>query len=294
MRGLLLLLLVLGAPGIARAQELRRDPASGDFVLTFTDLDGVRRSVIVPARDKVDARMDLRIGETAGGLEYVYVLENRPTPRAKSPITRVQIDCPADARTAAPASWNASAVDQDGRNVCSFLFRTEWLEPGKMVEGLRLESTWLPAIVEARVVGHGRPVMWPSEEGAVPAEVYALADQVRGRTGGWLSLAVVAPGRSPDALADPRAGIVAVKGDLARVCSDRVWIANVGICRSLEAKLDAASRSLERGDTASARGQLQSFLRELEAQHGAQPGKHVSDNAYWLLKTNAEYVLSRL
>ncbi|MFS8638569.1 MAG: hypothetical protein FWJ74_10805, partial [Gemmatimonadota bacterium] len=79
-----------------------------------------------------------------------------------------------------------------------------------------------------------------------------------------------------------------------RACGELGWITNAGVCRSLEAKLEAAERSLERGNTNSARGQLGAFLQELEAQHGPQPGKHVSDNAYWLLKINVEYVLSRM
>jgi len=33
-------------------------------------------------------------------------------------------------------------------------------------------------------------------------------------------------------------------------------------------------------------------LSELEAQHGV--GRPVTDNAYWLLKVNAEFVLGRL
>ncbi|HEX6940536.1 MAG TPA: hypothetical protein VF158_14060 [Longimicrobiales bacterium] len=79
-----------------------------------------------------------------------------------------------------------------------------------------------------------------------------------------------------------------------RACTDLGWITNPGVCRSLEAKLEAAARALERGQMEAARGQLGSFLQELEAQHGPEPGKHVSDNAYWLLKINAEYVRGTL
>ncbi len=64
--------------------------------------------------------------------------------------------------------------------------------------------------------------------------------------------------------------------------------------RSLQAKLDAATRSLARGNAASACGQLEAFLRELDAQHGPQPGKHIDDNAYTLLKIGIEYLLRRL
>ena len=72
------------------------------------------------------------------------------------------------------------------------------------------------------------------------------------------------------------------------------WVTNPGVCNSLQVKLDHAQTSLGRGQVQSARGELQAFLNELTAQHGAEPGKHVTDNAYWLLKTNAEFVLSKL
>ncbi|MGB7211166.1 MAG: hypothetical protein WBC97_00915 [Gemmatimonadales bacterium] len=68
------------------------------------------------------------------------------------------------------------------------------------------------------------------------------------------------------------------------------WISNAGICTSLSQKLTAASASLTRGDTTAAKTQLGALQHELDAQRG----KHVTDNAYWLLKTNAEYVLMHL
>ncbi|HEX7117997.1 MAG TPA: hypothetical protein VF212_04380 [Longimicrobiales bacterium] len=128
----------------------------------------------------------------------------------------------------------------------------------------------------------------------MPDEVYALADRVRGRAGGWLSIAIVAPGRPWDAMADPISGMDTIRADLDRACTDLAWITNPGVCRSLQAKLDAAARALERGESEAARGPLASFLQELDAQHGAGPGKPVSDNAYWLLKINAEYLIERL
>lgn len=63
-----------------------------------------------------------------------------------------------------------------------------------------------------------------------------------------------------------------------------------GIVQSLDAKLDAAKASLARGDRKTAANQLNAFIRELQAQRG----KHVSDNAYYLLATNAQYILTKL
>jgi FIMAH domain-containing protein len=72
------------------------------------------------------------------------------------------------------------------------------------------------------------------------------------------------------------------------------WISSDGVCHSLQVKLDQARLALSQGRTESAKGQLGAFVEELAAQHGPEPGKHVNDNAYWLLKVNAEFLAARL
>jgi hypothetical protein len=79
-----------------------------------------------------------------------------------------------------------------------------------------------------------------------------------------------------------------------RSCTELGWVGHQGVCRSLLAKLEAAIAALERGGTAAARGQLEAFLAELEAQHGPEPGKHVNDSAFWLLRVTAEFLVRNL
>lgn len=84
---------------------------------------------------------------------------------------------------------------------------------------------------------------------------------------------------------------------LDRSCTELgepAWIDDEATCGRLRVKLDESAAALARGQPAAARDQLESFLAELADQHGPEPGKHVNDNAYWLLKTNVEIVLSRL
>lgn len=68
------------------------------------------------------------------------------------------------------------------------------------------------------------------------------------------------------------------------------WVSDPGTCTSLSQKLAAVSTSLGLGDTTAARKQLGAFDGELDAQRD----KHVSENAYWLLKANTSYVRERL
>jgi len=76
------------------------------------------------------------------------------------------------------------------------------------------------------------------------------------------------------------------------MCSDLLWITSASACGSLRARLQQASQGVTQGDNGGARAQLESLLTELGAQHG--PGLPVNDNAYWLLKVNAEFILSRI
>jgi hypothetical protein len=84
-----------------------------------------------------------------------------------------------------------------------------------------------------------------------------------------------------------------IQGFLTRSCGADGWITNRGVCSSLGGKLQRASDAISTGNAAAARPHLTAFLAELEAQHGDQPGKHVTDIAYALLKPNVLYLMSR-
>ena len=68
------------------------------------------------------------------------------------------------------------------------------------------------------------------------------------------------------------------------------WIDNTGIANSLDQKLDAAKKKLVGDDNSAARNILQAFVNEVEAQKD----KHLTSEAYALLKFNAEFLIDRL
>ncbi len=63
-----------------------------------------------------------------------------------------------------------------------------------------------------------------------------------------------------------------------------------GIVQSLDAKLTAAKASAASGDDKTSINQLNAFINELQAQHG----KHLNDNAYYMLLPDAQFVISKL
>lgn len=91
------------------------------------------------------------------------------------------------------------------------------------------------------------------------------------------------------AAASPPALLRSLRDEVAAVCR-LSWIADGGICVSLDAKLAAAAASLDRSQPAVAGNQLNAFQSELAAQRG----KSVGEGAFTLLSENAGYLASRL
>lgn len=191
-------------------------------------------------------------------------------------------------RVEAPIGWYAShgLVSDSAAVDWSSLVRRAQLSPGRTLGGFAFESVGALDVVSFLVEGHFEiPVVTDTTEGLLKQAPSPWANAFRGQT-----IGVVAPpaDTSPSSL-------IARLGDrTGRVCGDLGWITNDGVCQSLSAKLANAATSIAAGRGVAAVGDLTSFVQELEAQHGPEPGKHVNDSAYWLLKVNAEFLLARL
>ncbi len=97
---------------------------------------------------------------------------------------------------------------------------------------------------------------------------------------------------SPPSLTDP-VQLLDFLISLKHQAASLGWIfgpGSSGIVKSLDAKLDAAKASVARGQNKTASNQMNAFINELQAQRG----KHFNDNAFFLLKVNAEFIISKL
>ena len=77
------------------------------------------------------------------------------------------------------------------------------------------------------------------------------------------------------------------------------WITNKGIEQSLDAKLDNAKKKIEQGNIGAAKNILSAFINEVEAQgcavyENCPQGKHLTPEAYALLKYNVQYLIGKL
>lgn len=141
------------------------------------------------------------------------------------------------------------------------------IAPADSLTGFGLRSPYLPGVrafsarpTFASCCGRPMPATATRESEYPDPSTFAVT--------GW----TVGPSVRPQDLS-----IAIVRGDLRQVCGPLHWISDGAVCGRLEAHL--------------AHQELRAFIDELDANHGAQGA--VTDNAYWLLRVNAAYLLSR-
>jgi hypothetical protein len=129
-----------------------------------------------------------------------------------------------------------------------------------------------------------------NDEGADPNQLVSITDNLAATSLPSESFTVVETAAYGDALR----GITRVPGgslgSLVGELFDAGMIDNAGIANSLTSKADAAASQIARGNTTAAKNQLNAFINELDAQ----VGKHLTQQAYDLLKAAALYYISRL
>jgi hypothetical protein len=161
------------------------------------------------------------------------------------------------------------------------------LPPGGVTPPLTYEAIGLPAVVRAWAAGRVEVPTVDEDDPHATAILDSLltVDPIIGKSQELRVLGVVPVPPSITPL-DLARRLVAQRDEACLLH----WVDLNGICNSLDAKLDAAVRALTRGDMTAARGELDAFLNELEAQRG----QHLTEAAYFLLRINADYLRARL
>lgn len=290
--------IAMGAPA-AHAQSVSRDPATGDYVVTY-QVDGSTYQARTEASDLVDPRLAIGVTiDSVSRVRYTYTVTNMPSPQEipGHGIMVVDLVCSPSSEPSFDQSpeWLGDLEVNGSTTVCDLTRKMSHLqlEPGDPASIFVVSSEYLPGIVRAKVHGSaGLPIV-PTNEVDTPDEVYRLLE----RYGGYgfddssgVSLMTLGPVHAPAAFGPPGRGLDVILADLDLACGALEWIDDGGICNSIRQKLGAAQAALQRDNVGAARGSLAACVSELVAQRG----KHVSDEAYWLIKTNVSYVLAHM
>jgi hypothetical protein len=293
---LALLALVSYETKMASAQvgSVRRDPATGDYLVQIRTENGGTADVRIPPRNRVMGEVAVTAsGMTGGTVGYEYVV--RVLPSSPQGLSRLELPCPSSivGRRVVAVSYSAA----HGRAPLQFdvgalrCVGLAGLEAGDSMR-VTLQSESLPSISRVALIGFADVPQWPCECWGDPENEPAVAaiDTLDGSEGGWTSVLSLAPVRAPDVVGTPQATVLHLQSDLWLSCGPLALITNPGICTSLRAKLDAAAEAIARGNVNGARGPLGAFLNELEVQRG----KAVSRLAFTLLSFYAQRLSQQL
>ncbi len=198
-------------------------------------------------------------------------------------IPKVQKNNISDSRS--PNGWKLS-MPEEGNDV-----QLRWgtpggneILPGKNLSGFQFDAGSLVGLVEYYSEGYTPPPSWQGdvEEDSIPGydDLTPYGPGIVGRTvGPVMPPDQFTPSVFIDTLISYKHQSLALK-----------WIDNAGIANSLDQKLENAKKKLASSDSVAARNILEAFVNEVEAQKD----KHLTSEAYALLKFNAQYLIDRL
>lgn len=185
----------------------------------------------------------------------------------------------------APAGWSCTYAQLEGYSSGAYSWGSDekhLLSPGSEVGGFSLTSFALPSIREVLIQPEIQYDKLSSEYEEDVDKIVSLKKKIK-----WTGM-TIGP-KAPPKVFD---GASAVKGLSAVIVEAEKlgWLKTAGLFRSLEAKLEAASKKLESDDRKTALNILNALLNEVEAQKG----KNLSAEAYALLYYNLDYILKQL
>ena len=262
-------------------------------------LDELAESFGMELRNKVTAEALVSVQTLSNSnLEYQYTLINSTISRQDISGFALQVDTQIATSNMSPApGWEADrcCMPIDGK-----LFATwspgsgdPFVKRGAKLTGFKIVSKNLPGMKEFRAEGFTAKFLPSADkfQGEPTVEEGEIIGTIQSWDSGTAAGATIGP--------DPISSDATPASLLERLIAAKHqsvsfgWISGPGVdgvVQGLDAKLNAAKDSVARDQNKTAANQLKAFVSEIEAQRG----KHLNDNAYFLLKVNAEFIISRL
>lgn len=216
-------------------------------------------------------RVDVQVASlTHGGdsTRIAYRVSNSPL--SEEQLSRLTLDAPSPARSVRapnPRSAWRTWTRMGTADVVRWTIRDDvTLVPGTSVDSLSYTAAGIPGIITARYEGYAPPVDIETLDDDDPR----LTNRVTEVTTVPLKVVGVVP--MPDA--PTPASLAARLASLVRESCAQGWITDNGVCTSLAQLADGPAPALD------------GFVARLDAARNKAGA--VSDNAYWLLRANAE------
>ena len=222
-----------------------------------------------------------------------YLLTNRPT--SAEVLFQFTVDAPAPAtlifRPEPRADWYADRAFI-GRSVAAWVVLNRQMGPGTTSPGLSFDAVGLAGLVDSWVRGN---VPLEMVEEAVDDSVDTLPPPPIPDLYA-LSIKTTTVGVSPIPSGATTAALLTRLDSLThRTCNDLAWISSASVCTTLDSHLGSASTAVAANDNGGARTALSAFVSDLDRGRFPPTGTPtLSGSAYWLLRTNATFILGRI
>jgi hypothetical protein len=186
-----------------------------------------------------------------------------------------------------PTGWVAT-VTTDGSLLFAADDETAIVASGRNISGFQITTYGLPTIRQFRAEPYldfdSLPLAQPTPE-TLPAYFAALKGLLASASCTGLTIGPTAP----PANFQPIPFLQIIQSYKERSVQQG-WIADSGVAISLDAKLNAAQRALQNGDSGTAKNVLNALINEVQAQ----ANKHLTPEAVALLQFNSQYLVSQL
>ncbi len=283
------------------------------FVFEWTDSELGKMSTIFDKENKVKPILNAIIEFDESKKTYTYNYELSNQEGAVQLLYSMVIDyfMPIYDVKMPSKAWYSDMY----RNPPRFDDRGEWswsktndepfgIPAGETESGFSFNSKGLPGIVVVAFVGERRArfsgggLSWEQEESFEKVFV-ALKEKYKDKLK-TKTAKTIGPGKLPEKF--NATDFIDHLIDLKHQAQELGWIkaeGGDGIIQALDQKLNNAKAAIARGNTRSATKILKAFIKQVEAQSckthdDCKKGKHLSPEAYALLKYNAEYLLENL
>jgi len=281
---------------------VRYDKESGNYIIGYlksAETGKIYKTLFIPT-SKVTPQFNVLINREGNSYLYDYTLLN--TGKGQQDISSFELRIKGLYKTIDISSpWQYSDMGEvpfvqfshkvlevpDWDPDKPIKFKSD-LQKGEKVR-FKIESEYLPSIVTSYVAGQPQKL---DLSFAIPPsyKVREMVDSLRRKESynRGLKVKTIGPQKVSDDIT-PLALADTLNSYLSFSC-DTTWIANQGICRSLNVKLGNVERQLKREKTKTAANSLQSLLNELKALKD----KQISSEAYGLLYYNSAFLLQKL
>ncbi len=293
MRVIIAIILSTGVSIAQNEPSITYDQPTGNYVIRYQGEDSTLHEVIFVPSTKVEPKISAELLEEldARSFHYSYTIANSSTSEQR--ILYFELLCAAavDSITGPSKEWRIDIRDNNIVHWGHTMASPDGLETpssgiarDSSVRGFVLVSAGLPAVTSAYFTGKTQVLMFPDEP---PGEIEQLLEPLVRFPGNTVLRKTIGPSKSSDGPAAPLLDTLISYKHQALALG---WMDSTGLVNSLDQRLENAKAKLVSGDSVAARNILEAFVHEVEAQNG----KHLTSEAYALLKFNAQYLIDRL